>query len=119
MKIGNFVIDTEDTIFFSKGTVDFKKEQLDLVIDPNPKDLSVFSARAPLYIKGSFKEPNFTPGARAIVRGAFSLALIPTAPIVSLYALLQEKEKEKEQKDNNQESDHCSRFIDTLKEARE
>ena len=115
MKIGNFVIDTEDTVFFSEGTIDFKKEQLDLVIDPNPKDLSVFSARAPLYIKGSFKEPDFTPGARAIVRGAFSLALIPAAPIVSLYAFIQEKEKG--QKDNDQQSDRCSRFIDTLKDA--
>ena len=117
MNIGTFVIDTEDTVFFSKGSIDFKKELLDLVIDPNPKDLSVFSARAPLYIEGSFKEPNFTPGARAIVRSAFSLALLPSAPLVSLYSLLQGKEKG--QKNDNQESDHCSRFIDTLKEASE
>jgi AsmA family protein len=117
MKIGTFVIDTDDTVFFSKGSIDFKKEQLDLVIDPNPKDFSVFSARAPLHIGGSFKEPNFTVGARAIVRGAFSLALLPSAPIVSLYSLLQGNEKG--QKDDIQNSDRCSRFIEALNEARE
>lgn len=74
-----------------------------MVIDPHPKDLSIFSARAPLHIEGTFKEPTFTPGATAIVRGAVSLALLPTAPVVSLYALMQ-----KEKNDKHPINAHCA-----------
>ena len=101
--ISKLIIDTQDTIFLGSGSINLKKEQLDVVIDPRPKDLSVFSARAPLYIEGTFKEPTFTPGATAIIRGAVSLALLPTAPVVSLYALMQ-KENDKD----NQINAHCA-----------
>ena len=109
------MIDTEDTVFLGKGSIDLNKEQLDFIIDPQPKDLSLFSARAPLHIEGSFKEPTFTPGASAILRGAVSLALLPAAPIVSLYALLQEEKIE--QKDNNQKNVRCSGLVTAINEA--
>lgn len=101
--ISKMIIDTEDTIFLGSGSIDLKKEELDMVIDPHPKDLSVFSARAPLHIEGTLKKPTFTPGATAIIRGAVSLALLPTAPVVSLYALMQ-----KENDDKNQINAHCA-----------
>lgn len=109
----NFVVDTEDTVFLGSGSIDFNTEQLDLVIDPRPKDLSVFSARAPLRIEGSFKEPTFTPEASAIIRGAFSLALLPSAPIISLYSLLQ-----RDQGNHKQENIHCAGLVDAINEAR-
>lgn len=101
--IGKLLIDTEDTIFIGSGSINLRQEQLDMVIDPHPKDLSIFSARAPLHIEGTFKEPTFTPGATAIVRGAVSLALLPTAPVVSLYALMQ-----KEKNDKHPINAHCA-----------
>lgn len=116
MNMKNFVVDTEDTVFLGSGSIDFKTEKMDLVIDPKPKDLSVFSARAPLHIEGSFKDPTFTPGASAIIRGAVSLALLPSAPIVSLYSLLQ-----KDQKDpGNHKQDNilCAGLVDAINQAR-
>ncbi|MBL8497443.1 AsmA family protein [Nitrosomonas sp. JL21] len=89
--ISKLIIDTDDTIFLGSGSINLKQEQLDMVIDPHPKDLSVFSARAPLHIEGTFKKPTFTPGATALIRGAVSLALLPSAPVVSLYALMQKE----------------------------
>ena len=88
-----------------------------MIIDPKPKDLSLFSARAPLHIEGSLKEPTFTPGASAILRGAASLALLPSAPIAGLYSLLQNEQED--QKGNEHENIHCSGLVDAINEARE
>ena len=119
MNLETFVVDTKDTVFLGKGSIDFKKEQLDLIIDPQPKDVSLFSARAPLHIEGSLKKPTVIPGASAIVRGAVSLALLPSAPIVGLYSFLQKEQKErKEQKDNKQENIHCAGLVNAIDEAR-
>ncbi|PSJ16379.1 AsmA family protein [Nitrosomonas supralitoralis] len=116
MNMDNFVVDTQDTVFLSKGIIDLNKEKFDLIIDPQPKDLSIFSARAPLHIEGTFKKPTFTPGASAILRGVASLALLPSAPIVSLYAFLQEEQEEK--KADNQENIRCSGLVNAINEAR-
>jgi uncharacterized protein involved in outer membrane biogenesis len=117
MTMDSFIVDTPDSFFMGKGSIDFNNEQLDLIIDPKPKDLSIFSARAPLHIDGSFKEPSFIPGASAILRGAASLALLPSAPIVSLYAFLQEEKYDKEGK--AEENEHCSGLVSAINEARE
>ncbi|WP_292927209.1 AsmA family protein [Nitrosomonas sp.] len=111
-----FVVDTKDTVFFGSGSIDFNSVQLDLVIDPKPKDLSLFSARAPLHIKGSLKDPTFTPGASAILRGAVSLALLPSAPIVSLYSLLQKDQKD--QGNHKQDNILCGGLVEAINEAR-
>lgn len=110
MELDALVVDTKDTVFLGKGTIDFAKERLDLVIDPKPKDLSLFSARAPLHIEGRFGAPDFAPGASAILRGAASLAMLPSAPIASMIALLQEE--------RNQENIYCSGLVEAINEAR-
>lgn len=114
INMDTMVIDTDDTVFLGKGSIDFTQEQLDLVIDPKPKDLSIFSARAPLDITGSFKEPAFSPKESAIIRGAVSLALLPSAPIVGLIGLLQE-----EGNDEKEENVHCSSLVNAINEARD
>ncbi len=113
MNMDTLVVDTDDTIFLGKGSIDFTQEQLDLVIDPKPKDLSLFSARAPLDITGSFKEPAFSPKESALIRGAVSLALLPSAPIVGLIGLLQEEDNE-----TKEENIHCSGLVNAINEAR-
>jgi hypothetical protein len=116
MNMDNFIVDTQDTLFLSKGTIDLNNEELDLIIDPKPKDLSIFSARAPLHIAGTFKKPTFTPGASAILRGAASLALLPSAPIVSLYSFIQEEQEDK--KADGEENIRCGGLIGAINEAR-
>jgi AsmA family protein len=111
MTVDTLVVDSKDTVFLGAGTIDFTTEQLDLVIDPKPKDISLFSARAPLHIEGKFGAPDFTPGASSILRGAASLAMLPSAPIASLVALLEEEEE-------NQENIHCSGFVEAINDAR-
>jgi hypothetical protein len=110
MHLDTLVVDTDDTVFLGAGSIDFTQEQLDLTIDPKPKDLSVFSARAPLHIQGRFEDPTFMPGSSAILRGAMSLALLPAAPVAALLSLLQDE--------NDEENPHCSGLVDAINEAR-
>lgn len=85
------VIDTENALIGVDGTVNFGTEQLDLTITPESKGLRIFSLRSPLYVRGTFKNPN--PGVKAgplVLRGAGMLALgalvAPAAGLVALVA---------------------------------
>ncbi|WP_070886166.1 AsmA family protein [Pseudomonas sp. D2-3] len=85
------VIDTENALIGVDGTVNFGTEQLDLTITPESKGLRIFSLRSPLYVRGTFKNPN--PGVKAgplALRGAGMLALgalvAPAAGLVALVA---------------------------------
>lgn len=58
MQVRTFVADTEEAILVVTGEIDLAKEQLDLTIKPESKELRLLSLRAPLYVTGNFKKPN-------------------------------------------------------------
>jgi AsmA family protein len=51
-----FMIDTNKVRICGEGEVDFKKEQIDLVVAPTPKRPEFFSLATPLAVRGSFSE---------------------------------------------------------------
>lgn len=61
-----FVIDTEDTNIYADGEINLASESLGLTLTPKPKDVSIFSGRTPLDVKGTFKKPEFEPHAGPI-----------------------------------------------------
>lgn len=82
--------DTEDTLILGEGTVDLKKEQLDLLLRPRPKDISILALRSPLRIGGTFKDPSFRPDFKALgVRGAIALTLASITPPAALLATIE------------------------------
>jgi uncharacterized protein involved in outer membrane biogenesis len=115
-QLKTFVVDTDDTLFLSEGAIDFTQESLDLVIDPKPKDLSLFSARAPLHIQGTLAEPRVRPGQSAIIRGAASLAMLPAAPLAALIPLLNPEDAE--ESGDDRQNVYCSGLVDAVNEAR-
>ncbi|WP_256788299.1 AsmA family protein [Stenotrophomonas sp. Ste60] len=79
--------DTTDTLIIGQGTVDLKQEQLDLLLRPRPKDVSILALRSPLRIGGSFKDPSFRPDFKALgLRGAIALTLATITPPAALLA---------------------------------
>jgi uncharacterized protein involved in outer membrane biogenesis len=71
-----FLMDTTDTNVLVEGRVDLGSEELDLRMTAHPKDVSLFSARTPINIKGTLKKPRPYPDpAPLIARGAASVAL--------------------------------------------
>ncbi len=55
-----FIFDTKDTKFKGHGTIDLRKEQLDLTVNPYPKDFTFLSSRGPLHLTGTFMNPSFS-----------------------------------------------------------
>ncbi|WP_406846381.1 AsmA family protein [Stenotrophomonas lacuserhaii] len=80
-------VDTTDTLIVGEGTVNLKNEQMDLLLRPRPKDISILALRSPLRIDGTFKDPGFRPDFKALgLRGAIALALGSIAPPAALLA---------------------------------
>jgi uncharacterized protein involved in outer membrane biogenesis len=82
--------DTTDTVVHGEGKISLRDEALDLRLLPQPKDRSPFSARVPLKISGSFKDPSFHPEAGPLaLRGAAAAALYSIAPPAALLAFIE------------------------------
>lgn len=86
-----FVIDTENAVVNITGSIDFRKELLNLDIDPDSKGFRLFSLRSPLYVKGSFKKPDAGVhvgplAARGAGAVALSVLLTPAAGLLALIA---------------------------------
>lgn len=86
-----FVFDTENALVNIDGTLNFKSEALDLDIVPKAKGVRIISLRSPLYVRGTFKDPD--PGVHAgplVARGAglvvLGTAIAPPAGLLALIA---------------------------------
>jgi hypothetical protein len=90
MTTRSMAFDTTDTIILGEGDISLRDETLHLKLRPRPKDRSLISLRAPLWIDGTFKNPEFHPDyGRIGLRGALALALGTIAPPASLLATLE------------------------------
>ena len=70
-----------------EGSISLKREELDLLLRPRPKDKSILALRSPLRIGGTFKDPSFRPDFAALgLRGAIALALGSITPPAALLA---------------------------------
>lgn len=94
-----FAFDTENALINVTGTASFASEQLDLTIDPESKGIRIVTLRSPLYVRGSFKNPQ--AGVKAgplIARGAVAAALATlVTPAAALLALISPSEGEQNQ----------------------
>jgi uncharacterized protein involved in outer membrane biogenesis len=82
--------DTTDTIIIGDGTINLRDETLHVKLRPRPKDRSLIALRTPLWIDGTFKDPDIHPDyGRIGLRGALALALGNIAPPAALLATLE------------------------------
>ncbi|HZE59255.1 MAG TPA: AsmA family protein [Burkholderiales bacterium] len=96
MNTNAFVFDTQVVNVEGTGSVNLKTEQMDLTLNPHPKDRSVASLNSPLYIKGTFSEPRAAPDWKRMgVRGAGAVAMGLLSPFLAVLPLMEEgKDKE-------------------------
>lgn len=103
-----FIFDTENAIINIAGTTNFANERLDLSINPDSKGIRIITLRSPLYVRGTFKNPD--AGVKAgplIARGAAAVALgAVVAPAAALLALISPSDN-----DDNQ----CTRVLQQMK----
>ncbi|MEG1210793.1 MAG: AsmA family protein [Leclercia sp.] len=89
-----FAFDTENAVINITGTASMASEQLDLTINPESKGIRIITLRSPLYVRGSFKNPQagVKPGP-LIARGAVAAALATlVTPAAALLALISPSE---------------------------
>lgn len=90
MQTEALVIDTADTLIGGKGRIDLGQESMDLTLTPRPKDPSILSARGPLHIEGTFKNPEVGLSGSTLARGAAALALgTVVGPLAALVPLIE------------------------------
>ena len=91
MTTNAFVFDTQVVNVEGTGSVNLKSEQMDLTLNPHPKDRSVASLNSPLYIRGTFGEPKVAPDWKMVgVRGVGAVAMGLLSPFLAVLPLLQE-----------------------------
>lgn len=95
MQSRTLVFDTTDTKLTGDGKIDLRTEAMDLAIEAKPKDRSVFSARSPLYVRGTFKKPEVgVEKGKLAQKIAQVLALGAAAPLAALIPLVETGEGE-------------------------
>lgn len=81
------VLDTSDTVIVGEGQISLANETLNLVLQPSPKDRSIFSFRSPIHVGGTFAAPTGGPQAGALaLRAGAALALGTINPLLALAA---------------------------------
>ncbi|MEZ0604426.1 AsmA family protein [Paraburkholderia sp. IW21] len=84
-----FALDTDDAVINIDGKVNLRDESLDLGVHPHTKGFRVFSLRSPLYVKGTFKDPDVGVNAAALaLRGGAAIGLGLINPLAALIPLL-------------------------------
>ena len=85
-----FVLDTSDATVNMSGTINFGNEHLDLDVVPHTKGLRVLSLRSPLYVKGTFKDPDVgvQPGPLLLRGGGAAALAVLAAPAAALLAVI-------------------------------
>jgi len=85
------VFDTAVVNVGGGGTINLKNEAMDITLRPEPKDRSIASLKSPLFIRGTFGEPQVGPDMRRLAtRGAGAGAMGIINPLLAVLPLLDE-----------------------------
>jgi AsmA protein len=91
MQANAFVFDTAVVNVGGSGTVNLKTEAMDLTLRPQPKDRSLASLKSPLYIRGTFSEPDIGPDmGRLAAKGAGAIVMGILNPLLAILPLMEE-----------------------------
>lgn len=92
-----FLLDSPDATIHVTGAINLQGERYDLTIHPESKGVRLLSLRAPLYVRGSFENPDVGIDRRTVALKAGAAAVLgaAAAPIAGLLALINPGEEEK------------------------
>jgi uncharacterized protein involved in outer membrane biogenesis len=86
-----FIADTDDATVHITGAVNLANENIDLTMKPETKGLRIISLRAPIYVRGTFKQPDVDidkgviamRAGGALALGALAAPAAALAPLIS------------------------------------
>src|SRR5262249_37571519 len=86
-----FVFDTQVVNVGGSGTINLQNEQLDLKLQPEPKDKSVASLNSPLFVRGTSSQPKPAVDVKRIAAKGIGAALMAILnPALAVLPLLNE-----------------------------
>ena len=89
MQTDALVVDTQVTTLLGSGSIDLAREQLDLTLSPKTKTTSPVALRSPIYIRGSFAQPQVSVDkGQVAARAAGAVALGLVNPLLALLPLI-------------------------------
>ncbi|MDN4060483.1 AsmA family protein [Massilia sp. YIM B02769] len=85
-----FVVDTKEAIINVSGNVNLGNEGMNLTVKPETKALRLFTLRAPLYVRGTFSDPDVSVDKKTLALKAGGAAALATiaAPVAALLPLI-------------------------------
>ncbi len=91
MQTNALVFDTAVVNVQGAGTINLKSEEMDITLRPQPKDRSIASLKSPLYIRGTFGEPDIGPDmGRIAAKGAGAIIMGILNPLLAILPLMEE-----------------------------
>jgi len=91
MQTNAFVFDTSTVLIEGGGVVNLKNEEMNLMLNPKPKDSSVASLNTPLYVQGTFSKPKVSPDmGKLAAKGAGALVMGIINPLLAVLPLFKE-----------------------------
>jgi AsmA protein len=89
MHANGLIFDTEVTTIVGTGSVDLGQEKLDLTLNQKTKNTSPVALRSPIYIRGSFAQPEVgVDKGRVAARALGAIALGIVNPLLALIPLI-------------------------------
>jgi AsmA protein len=86
-----FVFDTSVVLIEGGGAINLKTEEMDITLNPKPKDSSLASLNSPLYLRGTFSDPKPSPDAgKLAAKGLGAVLLGVINPLLAVLPLFQE-----------------------------
>ena len=91
MNTNAFVFDTAIVKVEGGGTINLKNEEMDLKLNPRPKDSSVASLNSPVYVRGTFGHPKPMPDVpRLAAKGVGAVLMGIINPLLAVLPLVKE-----------------------------
>jgi uncharacterized protein involved in outer membrane biogenesis len=88
--INAMIIDTSVVNVQVGGWVNLKTEEMNLRIEPKPKDKSIASLNSPLHVRGTFSQPRVAPDAKMVARGVGAIVMGVLNPLLAVIPLINE-----------------------------
>jgi AsmA protein len=89
MQTEALVFDTQITTLLGSGSIDLAHEKLDLTLTPKTKATSPVALRSPIYVRGSFAQPQLSiDKGQVAARAAGAVALGLVNPLLALLPLI-------------------------------
>ena len=110
MNTNAFLFDTSVVAIEGAGTINLKTEEMDLKLNPKPRQSSLASLNSPLYVRGTFSAPKPAPEwGKLAAKGVGAVAMGIINPLLAVLPLL---------KEGKGEDSNCQQLIAQATEAK-